>query len=86
MEALFEGGLGGEVEGLLGSGGVEAAAGLAVGFGGVPVDLACVAAELGDQFGEVADGDFAAGAEVDGVGGVVVFGGQDDGFGGVFDV
>ena len=35
---------------------------------------------------EVADGDFLAGAEVDGVGVVVALGGEDDAFGGVVDV
>jgi len=86
FEAVFEGGLGGEVELFFGAGGVEAAPGLSVGFGGVPLDLAFEAGEVGDEFGEGFDGDFAAGAEIDGFGFVVFFRGENDAFGGVFDV
>ena len=57
-EAFVETGAGAEAELPFGAGYVEAAAGLAVGLGGVPDGSAGEAGEAGDYFGEVADGDF----------------------------
>ncbi len=71
-DAVFEFGLVGPAEGG-GFGDVEEFAGRAVGTGGVPFDAARVPHDAGHQFGELFDGEFLAGAGVDGlVAGVVV--------------
>jgi len=75
-----------EAEHLAGAGGVQGATGLAVGFGGIPAEFAFVAGEAGDGFGEIADGDFLADAEVDGFGGVELFGAEDDATSGVVHI
>src|SRR5581483_12456442 len=74
-----------EAEQPLGARDVEAAAGLPVGSGGVPQELALVAGGLGDQRGEVADRDLLAGAEVDRFGAVVAVACRDERFGAVLD-
>src|SRR5688572_19499981 len=86
LQALFERCRGGEVEQLSGAAGVEAAAGLAVGLGGVPDELALEAGEAGYQLGEVANGDLARRADVDRLGAVEALGRGDDRLGAVVDV
>ena len=85
-EAVFQGGAGGETDGVAGAADIEAAAGLAVGFGGVPDDLAFEPAEAGDEFGQILDGDLAAAAEIHRFGRIVFFHREDESFGAVFDV
>ena len=71
-DAVFEFGFIGPAESG-GFGDVEEFAGRAVGTGGVPFDAARVAHDFGHQFGELFDGEFLAGAGIDGlVAGVVV--------------
>ena len=71
-DAVFEFGFVGPAEGG-GFGDVEELAGRAVGAGRVPLDPARVAHDFGDKFRELFDGEFLAGAGVDGlVAGVVV--------------
>ena len=74
-----------EAELALGARGVEPAARLAVGLGGVPDDLAGEADEFGDQLGEPGDRDLLTGAEVDRLGTRIAAGGGDDPLGGVVD-
>lgn len=83
-ESFVEGGVGAEAKGALGGGDVQAAAGLAVGFGGVPEDLAAKAGEGADLAHEILDADLKAGADVDGVAAVVTLRGEQDRFGAVF--
>jgi len=78
--------LGAEAEFLEGAGGVEHAAGLAVGFGGVPDDAALKAGQFHDERHEVADGDFETGADIDGIGFVVFLCRKHNRFGRVLDV
>lgn len=91
-EALFEGDFGLPVDEFFGSGDIEAAAGLAVGLGGVPADFfgdgffGCEAGEFGDEVDEVFDGDFHVGAEVDRGWVVHLFSGCQQSIGAVFDV
>ena len=73
-------------EQLLGARGVDAPAGLAVGLGRVPAQLAVEADEAGDRLDRLADRDLVVGAEVDRLGAVVDLGRQHDGLGGVVDV
>ena len=71
-DAVFEFGLVGPAEGG-GLGDIEELARCAVRTGGVPLDLAFVADDLGDELGESLDREFLAGTGIDGlVAGVVV--------------
>src|SRR3990172_11538838 len=54
-----------EAEALPSPGGVQCPAWLAVGFGGVPADLALEPAQARDRLDQLADGDLVADAEVD---------------------
>ncbi len=85
MQALGEGGVGGEVELLLGPAGVDPRRELAVGLGRVPPRLALVADQLDHDARPGADGQLVVGAQVHGVAAVVVLGGQHDGLGRVVD-
>src|SRR5690606_38105374 len=82
---FLEVGGGFESEFLLGALGVEAAAGLAVGFGGVPAEFTVEAAEAADGLGEVLDRDLHAGTEIDRLGAVVAVGRHSNALGGVAD-
>jgi len=75
-----------EAEFIPGPGRVQHAARLAVGLGGIPSCLAREAGQLHDQFRQVADGYFKAGADIDRFALVVGFHGQDDGLGRIFHV
>jgi len=83
FQAFVEGHLGLEAEELFGSRDIEPAAWLAIGFGGVPADLAFEAGELYNFIDEVFDCDFESCTDIDGLGAVVAFGGQEDTLGGV---
>ena len=65
---------------------VEELAGGAVGFGGVEGEGASVAEDVADGFGELADGDVVSAADIDNVGGVVVFEKEVAGVGEVINV
>ncbi len=66
--------------------GVDAAAGLTVGLGRVPADLAVEPGGVGDELDQVPDRQLLVGAEVDRLGAVVALGRQHDALGGVVDV
>ena len=83
LEAFVEGHFGLEAEELFGTRYVEPAAWLAVGFGGIPADLAFEADELYNFFDEVFDCDFESCADIDGLCAIVAFGGEKYAFGGV---
>ena len=75
-----------EAEALPSPGGVQRPAWLAVGFGGVPADLALEPAQARDRLDQLADGDLVADAEVDRLVAVVALGRQRDPLRGVVDV
>src|ERR1035438_843852 len=85
-EAFFEPGAGAPAEGALGTGDIETAARLAVGLCGVPDDATAETGEGGDLVDQIAEEDFPAAAQVDGIGPIIPFGGSHDGFGAIFDV
>ena len=72
-----------EAEEFFGTRDIEPASGLAIGFGGIPADLAFEAGEFDDFFDEVFDCDFKAGADIDRFGAVIAFGGEQNTFRGV---
>ena len=83
FETFVEGHLGLEAKELLGARDVKSAARLAIGFGGIPADLAFEAGELYNFIDEVLDSDFKPCADINGLGAVVAFGGQEDALGGI---
>src|SRR5262245_19583209 len=84
-EAVAEVGGGPEAEGALGAGRVEAAAGLAGGFGAGPAEVAAEAGQIADQLSQLANRNFARGADVHRVGFVIMLGRQGDRLGSVAD-
>ena len=83
FQALVEGHLGLETEEFFGTRDVEPASGLAIGFRGIPADLAFEAGELYNFIDEVLDSDFKPCAYINGFGAVVAFGGHEDALSGV---
>ena len=73
------GGFGTPAEQFVGAGGVDAPAGLAVGFARVPAQLTVEADEPGDRLHRLADRHFVVRAEVDRIDALVALGGEDDG-------
>ena len=86
LEAFLEGCLGAPAEEIRSAGGVEGAARLAVGLGGIPNQLALETGQAGDHLGQVFDADLLPGTQVDRLGAVEELGGGQDAVGGIAGV
>src|SRR5690606_15110355 len=86
FQALIEGRTRAEAKLALGAADVETAARLAVGFGGVPAQLALETDQRGDFFGQFADADLHAAAQIARLAAVIVGRSQRNAFGGVLDM
>src|SRR4051794_25674317 len=85
-QAIFERRAGSKAKLLAGARGVEAATRLAVRLGRVPDDFAVEAAELGDEFCQLANLNFASRAKVDRLGLIVFFSRERNAFRSIFNI